>query len=595
MKALTIAVLFVLSVFAAQLVRLQGLDSAGVAAEARDLRVVDATIPALRGRILANDGTVLASSVIRETVAVDQTAVCTYTTRKEKCDPATAPAHIAAAADRLAPLLGVSASSLVPQLTGTARYKILSKNVSPLTWNRISEAGIPGIYRDLVATSSSRVYPQGATSAALVGYVTGGGAGGGVEYMANQVLTGTNGSQRSEIGASGTVIPGGDNVLSPAVNGRDVTLTINPGLQWYAQNALAQKVKETRAQSGTVVILDARNGDLLSVASYPSFDPVKDIGKAGVQTANLAFTDVFEPGSTAKIMTMAAAMEEGKVTASTPIVIPNRLHRFDTAFRDSHDHGVEYLTVAGTLAQSSNLGTMLVGETMTPKTLESYFRKFGLGSTSGVGYPAESAGLLPPSEKWSGTQRSTVMFGQGVSVTAIQAASVFQTIANDGVRIPPRLVKSTTDADGHVVDAPQHEGVRVVSTTVAKDVSRMLEGVVSTEGTAPQAQVPGYRVAGKTGTADRYVEAVGGYSGKTASFIGYAPADDPKVVVAVILQRPIKGYYGGLVAGPVFHDVMTYALQDLKIPPTGTTGAPVALKVDPADAAKDPTTLRDGR
>jgi cell division protein FtsI (penicillin-binding protein 3) len=241
---------------------------------------------------------------------------------------------------------------------------------------------------------------------------------------------------------------------------------------------------------------------------------------------------------------------------------------------------------------------VLVGETMRSSTLESYFRKFGLGSTSGMGWPAESAGLLPPAKRWSGTQETTVMFGQGVSVTAIQAASVFQTIANDGVRVPPRLVKGTTDEDGTFTPARRPAGVRVVRDGVAADVSRMLEGVVSKDGTAPQARIPGYRVAGKTGTADRYVQVSrtqGGYSGKTASFIGYAPADDPRLVVAVIVQRPLKGYYGGSTAGPVFKDVMTYALQELKVPPTGTDTPKLTLEVPRSQAEADPTVLRDRR
>ena len=274
--------------------------------------------------------------------------------------------------------------------------------------------------------------------------------------MMQKHLVGTPGKQTFEQGRDGTIIPVGESSLVPAVDGNDVTLTVNSSLQWYAQNALAQRIKETKAKSGTVVIEDVKTGNLLAVASYPSFDPNTDIGKKGAQLSNVAFSDVFEPGSTSKIMTMAAALEEGEVTPSTPVVIPNRLPRYDANFKDSHEHATEYRTVAGTLAESSNIGTILVSETMKSKTLESYFRKFGLGLAVRHRVP----GGVPRHPRrrrstWSGTKKATVAFGQGISVTAIQAASVFQTIANDGVRVAPRLVDSVTEADGTVTPTPK--------------------------------------------------------------------------------------------------------------------------------------------
>ena len=596
MRFLTVASLFVLSIFGAQLVRIQGFDAQAVAEEAQVKRAAAQIIPAMRGQVLSADGTVLASSVVREVVVADQQAVCTYGTKENECDPATSADAVQKAATELAPLLDTTVSELVPQLTGTSRYRILSRDVTPLTWNTISELGIPGIYRDRRETRSERTYPQGTTTAALVGYVINDGeAGGGVEKMMEDELEGTPGRQTFEQGRDGTVIPVAASTRVPAVDGKDVRLTINSSLQWYAQNSLAQRIKETKAASGTVVIMNAKTGDLLSVASYPTFNPNTDVGKKGAKLGNVAFSDVFEPGSTAKVMTIAAALEEKTVTPSTPVIIPNRLRRYDANFKDSHEHATLYRTVAGTLAESSNIGTILVSETMKPKTIESYFRKFGLGERSGTGYPGESRGLMPKSTTWSGTQKATIAFGQGLSVTAIQAASVFQTIANDGVRVAPRLVDSVTAADGTVTKTPASTTTRVVSHQTAADVSRMLEGVVSDEGTAEEAQIAGYRVAGKTGTAEYYDSAARGYSGHTASFIGYAPADDPEIVVAVIVQKPIYPFFGGYVAGPVFKDVTTYALQELKIPPTGKKATKVTLKVSPEEALADPTLLRNGR
>jgi len=597
MRTLLTVVTFVLTIFAAQLIRIQGFDASSVAAEARAQRTAVVAIPSLRGTIRSSDGVVLASSQERITVVADPTSVCTYQTRKNVCEEATTDAAVTKAAQALAPLLGQSVDQLKPSLTGTSRYRILERQATPLTWRKIADLRIPGIYKDVRPGTDvsvpQRTYPTGPAAASLVGFVTNDGkAGGGVELLENKTLTGTVGQLEYETSANGEIIPSAGQTRTEAVNGGDVTLTINSGLQWYAQNALAQKIQETDALSGTVVALNAKTGDLLAVASYPTYDP-NDIGSARGTLTNKAFGEVFEPGSTAKLMTIAAALEEKKVQPSTPVIIPPTLPRYDQVFNDSHPHPTEYRTVTGVLAESSNIGTVLVSETLEPAKLEEYFRKFGLGEKSGTGFPGESAGLLTPSKDWSGTQRATVAFGQGLSVTAIQAAGVFQTVANGGVRVPPRLVEATTDTKGRTTPTPASKGTRVVDASVAAQLSEMLEGVVSPNGTAPEAQIAGYRVAGKTGTADRYDPAVGAYSGKTASFIGYAPADDPQVVVAVILQRPIKGYFGGLVAAPVFRDVMTYALQDLKIPPTGTAAPNLVLDVDPGVAEADPTTQRN--
>ena len=591
---MTVAVLFVFSIFAAQLLRIQGFDASAVAAEAEAQRTEKVVIPALRGKILSSDGVVLASSRARETVVADPTAVCTYKQKSTKtCDPATSAAAVDLAATALAPLLGKSADALRPKLAGTGRYQILDRKVSPLTWRKIAALGIPGIYRDSAEAVPERVYPQGPNSASLVGFVTNdGSAGGGLESMMDKALKGKAGYSVFEKAPDGSKIPGGRQAGARAKDGQDVTLTVNSNIQWYAQNALAQQMARMGAQSGTAVVMNAKTSKILALASYPTYDP-NDIASAKGSLVNKALNDVFEPGSTAKVMTVAAALEEKLVTPDQPVIIPNRMKRFDANFKDSHDHPTLYRTVAGTLAESSNIGTILIGETLEAKKLEEYYRKFGLGSKSGMGFPGESGGLLAPAEKWSGTQHATVMFGQGLSVTAIQAASVFQTIANGGLRMTPSLIEGTTSENGSFTSLPAKPGTRVVSQDTASKVNAMLEGVVSKEGTAPQAQIPGYRVAGKTGTADFYDARLKRYSGKTASFIGYAPADDPELVVAVIFQRPSASIYGGTVAAPVFHDVMTYALQELKVPPTGTTKDPITISVTPEEAASNPLTLRD--
>jgi len=572
--------LFVLSIFGAQLFRLQALDSSAMASAALKTRLSIVAVPALRGDITASNGVVLATSIERRNVTADQSAVPTY---KKKINGVRTTVGVAGAAADLAPLLGKSEVELSVTLTGFRRFVYVAKDISVSDWRKIRALGIPGINSE---PTSKRSYPAGASTASLVGWVRGDGSpGGGLELLLNKQLQGRPGESTYEHSRDGGIIPTGDQQLTPALPGRDVQLTINSDLQWFAQNSIAQKVNETQALSGTVVVMNVRTGQLAAVASYPTFDP-DNVGKAGASLKNNAFEEAFEPGSIAKVMTAAAALQEGVATPATPVVVPDRLARADQSFKDSHEHGIERLTFAGVIAQSSNIGTMMIGEKVPAPTLEKYFRSFGVGQPSGIHFPGETSGIFARSQDWSASQRFTVMYGQGLAVNAIQAAGVFQTIANGGVRVPPTLVAGTEHADGTVTQTPPTTPVRVISKSAATTLSQMLEFVVGDGGTARQAKIPGYRVAGKTGTADR-VGANGRYSGKTASFIGFAPADKPEFVVAVILQNPIRGYFGGSTAGPVFKDVMTYALQEFGIPPTGTRPPVMKLKIEGAPASAD--------
>lgn len=574
-RTMLIAAIFVFTVFGAQLIRVQAFDAAKVQAAALGKRLTTVTTPALRGRVLDTNGVVLASSIERKTVTVDQTALPAYA--KRVGSKRTTVGVVGAARDLAGPL-DTTPEALITQLTGTDRYRVIAKDVTPLVWRDIQALGIPGV---LSETTTSRVYPANLSAAPLVGFVQADGtAGGGLEVMQDKTLKGSPGKEVYQQAQDGMMIPWAQQEDVPATNGKDVNLTIDADLQWFAQNAIANTVISSEALSGYVVVMEARTGKLRAVASYPTFDPT-DAGRAPKEARqNHAFQDVYEPGSTGKVMSMSAAIEEKVVQPTTPLIVPNRLPRAGTSFKDEVDHPTLDLTVAGALAMSSNIGTMLATENVPPQTLESYFRKFGIGEPTGVGFPGESPGIFAASSKWSGSQRYTTLFGQGYSVNAVQAAGVFQTVANGGVRIPPSLVDSITDQNGTVIQSAQPQGQRVVSADTAAKVGSMLEEVVGPEGTAPKAKIDGYRVAGKTGTADRFDPNVGGYNGFTASFIGYAPADDPQLVVAVTLQRPVKGHSGGGLAAPVFKDVMTYALQKYTIPPTNTVAPVVPLRSD---------------
>ena len=435
------------------------------------------------------------------------------------------------------------------------RYRVIAKGLTPEQWRAVQAVAVPGISSEI---TSLRTYPAGAPTAALLGFVGASGranaeGGMGLERKYDDVLTGTPGVIRREISGDGRTIPLGNNVIVPAVPGRDLKLTIDRDLTWYAYNQIAAQVRKSKALSGTAVVMD-RQGRVLALAQYPTFDPLH-VGKKGSSTKNFAVENQFEPGSTAKVMSIGAALAEGAVNPTTPFSVDYSIKRGGSVLHDSHTHGREHLTTAGILAQSSNVGTMLVAEKLSSEKLESYFRAFGAGSLSGLGLPGETPGMLRPSAGWRGSERFTVMYGQGIAMTALQTASVFQTIANGGVRIPPSVVAATAAPDGSYESAQLPQGTRVLPDKTAAQLTVMLEAVVGEGGTAKNAMIPGYRVAGKTGTATRYN--LGGY---TASFIGFAPAERPEYIVAVTVERPQGGYYGGVVAGPVFRQIMAYAL-----------------------------------
>jgi cell division protein FtsI (penicillin-binding protein 3) len=571
---------FVLTLFAAQLLRIQGLDASSLASSALGSRSTQVPLAAARGQIQDADGKPLALSVDRRNVTADQTLVPLYgvprgATAKQiaALDPDTT--GIGGAARQLAPVLGLSVPALTDKLTGSRRFIYLTKGVTPEVWDHVASLRIPGIFSQ---QTSQRVYPQGPLAASLVGFM--GAAGqplGGLELSLNKSLSGRPGWIRYEKDPQGAIIGTAPvDQLNP-VAGQSVRLTIDQDLQWKAETLLADQVRKTKALSGTAVVMDTRTGDLLALAAAPTFDP-SDPGKASpASLVNQALAGVYEPGSTSKVMTASAALEEGVVTPTTTVTVPGTLKRSDRTFHDAESHGTERLTFAGVLAKSSNIGTIEVGERMTPQTMWSYLTKFGVGQPTGLNFPGESAGILANYQDWSGSQRYTVLFGQGLSVNAVQAAGVFQTIANNGLRMPPRLVDGYVSGSGEVTRTDPSTGVRVISPAVAKELRIMLEGVVSNDGTAPAAKIPGYRVAGKTGTAQRFDPTCGCYRGFTASFIGMAPADDPRLVVAVTLQRPVRGHFGGSVAAPIFQQIMSYALARLDIPPTGTKSPKVRI------------------
>ncbi|MEY4624226.1 MAG: hypothetical protein RLZZ07_856, partial [Actinomycetota bacterium] len=356
-----------------------------------------------------------------------------------------------------------------------------------------------------------------------------------------------------------------------------IRLTIDRDLQWAAEDAITALAKETKASSVSAVIIDPATGEILALATAPGFDP-NNFSQTKASLLKIpSVQDIYEPGSTGKVMTMAAALEEKVVTPTTVFKTPDKIRRAGKTFNDHDKHSVWKLTATGILAKSSNVGTIKISERMSENTLYSYLRKFGIGERVRLGLPAEPAGILNPVEKWSGSTFPTVSFGQSYSVTTIQATSVFATIANAGLRVTPTLVAGTSDSSGHYTAAPRPESQRVISQDVARQLSAMMESVVQEGGTAVRAAIPGYRVAGKTGTAQRYDGSCGCYRGYTASFIGFAPADKPRFVMSVTVQNPVGIHWGGYLGGPVFKSVISYALKSYRVPPTGVELSPYPL------------------
>jgi cell division protein FtsI (penicillin-binding protein 3) len=555
---LTVAVLVLLALFAARLVYIQGFRGEAVAQEALAKRLSTASLLAARGEITDANGVQLATSVERYTLTVDQKTLAAWKVRGS--DPLVS--GPSGAAGLLAPILGLNAAELGAKLAGESRYKVVAKGVLPEQWRAIRELGIDGI---LAERTSERIYPNKTLAGNLLGWVNSQGVGAtGLEALLDTKLQGTPGTVVYEHGRGGQEIPGGYQEQTDSVPGSSVQLTILGDVQWKAEEAIDAQVAATGSDSGVIVAIDTRTGEILALADSGAVDPNEP--KDGKLSGSSAISDVFEPGSTAKVITMAAALETGVANPLTQFEVP---YAYTTAnnqtFHDSHEHATLKLTMTGILSESSNAGTVMLGQNIPQQVRYDYLEKFGFGTRTGIELPDESPGILHPSDEWDGRSKYAVLFGQSVSVTALQATEVYATIANHGMRVQPHLIKGWTAPDGAFTPSTAAASTQVISSTTADTVMTMLESVVD-GGTGSSAAIPGYRVAGKTGTAQKFNP-----DGITASFIGVVPADDPHIAVSVILQNPKTSIYGGAVAAPVFSDVAGYALQELGIAPSGTT------------------------
>jgi cell division protein FtsI (penicillin-binding protein 3) len=564
-QAILVLVLTVLLVFGGRLVYVQAFQGHELAEQAREDRTRTSPIRAPRGDIVDSDGEILATSVERYNIGVNQLRVRNFELEDEESGEVLS-TGAAAAAEVLAPLLGRDKAELGAQMVGESTFVYLAKGLTPEQWREIDALNIPGIEPE---ETTQRIYPNGATAGNLIGYVGRDRQGlAGLELSMDDVLTGKDGSLTVEIGGTGQVIPTGLREEVPAVQGHTVHTTIDRDLQHVAQTSIDGAVEKFGAAWGAVVVEEIGTGRILALADSGAVDPGNYQDWAPEDRGSRAVSSPYEPGSTGKLPTFALGLEKGAIDTDTPFTVPDTLTMPNgQTFRDNSPHETHHLTTAGALQMSSNTATVQIGDMVDDRERFNLLRGFGFGEKTGIELPGEASGVVRDPDTWDRRTRYTTMFGQGMSVTLLQNTSMAATLGNGGVRVNPHIVDGTTDGDGTFTPTEVDEGEQILSEETTDKMLAMMESVVQKGGTGPQGAVPGYRVAAKTGTAE-ILDDAGGLSNRLGSFVGVAPAENPRVAVGVVVYRGAGTSYGGTVAAPTFRDVMGFALRDMGVPPS---------------------------
>ncbi|GHD00938.1 peptidoglycan D,D-transpeptidase FtsI family protein [Zhihengliuella salsuginis] len=572
--------LALLLVLTGRLFFVQGLDPEAIAQEATSNRTRTDLIAPKRGDIIDTEGRTLATSVIRYDLVVDQKW---YEDEFQRRNPETGDREdvtmdetIAVLSDLLGQDTETLTGSLVPEdPTNPKRYSVVAKGVTPEVRNAVVELGIPGMVTE---QRSERQYPNGSVAGPLLGFLsaaeqteTGQEKGAeGLERTQEEQLAGTAGERTYEVGADGVRIPTATYSETPAVDGQDVKLTINSDVQWAAQNAVMAKQKQFNPDFVAAVVLDIKTGEVLAIADSRSVDPNDPAATEGEYRRSKALLNAFEPGSTGKLATFAAALDAGVVSPTEGFEVPNAYTTDHETINDSLNHATYPMTAAGIFARSYNTGTVMIGERLSNEQRYDFFKKFGIGDTIDIGLPV-SDGIFAEPSTWDRRQQFTTMFGQAYTQTVLHTAMQFQGIANDGLMIEPQLVDSYIDADGTDHPVAENKPERVVSQKTSDVMLRMMETVV-TDGTAQGAAIDGYRVGGKTGTGQAAGPS-GGYDGYTSSFAGVAPLEDPQYVVAVTMHRP-QGSWRDWYVTDTFKTIMEQTLNSYEVPPSDTEPNP---------------------
>lgn len=584
-----VVVALLVSVSVGRAFQLQAIEAQAFAGEAASKMQFTRELPATRGSITDRNGVVLASTEPAMMITVDPDMVMTngadkrypMSERKQE-ERKAAPAAVAAI---LAEHLRMREADLLELVQATkedgsnSRYEIVAKKVPAEVWTRIQadmRAGIDGdgkrpwhgLHAEL---DPIRTYPNRALASNVLGFVNGEGLGvAGLEGALEEDLDGESGQSIYDSSRYGR-IPLGTNVLTPPVDGNNYTLTIDSDLQWVAEQALADGMGQSGAKTGMAMVMNVNTGELLAMANGPSFDPSAPGDAENGDRGNRSVTDAYEPGSVQKVLTMAALADAGMVTPDTEVIVPPQIASGGRNVRDAFSHGTIKLTARGVVAQSSNIGTIQLARQMDKDTLSQYLSEFGLGSKPNSGLPAETSGFLPGGDMADFT-RDQISFGQGLSASPLQMAAAVAAVANGGVYHQPSIIKSAARADGTPIELPTPLERRVVSEEASESVLDMMEAVISQIGNG-QRTIPGYRTAGKSGTAQRFDPKCKCYNGFTASFVGVAPAEDPQLLVYVVLDQPKNGNLGSQLALPVVNNILQAALPRYNVLPS-TTPAP---------------------
>ena len=540
----------------ARLFMLQVVESDEFSQIAARQRQTAIEFPARRGMVLDRDAQTMAISVDLQVIYSDPTLID---------DPRSV-------ARSIAPVLGVKTRSLLGALVGTSpddQFEYVARQVDPADAKRIASLELPGIFFE---AEPKRSYPNGRLASHLVGFVNvDGSVMEGVEAQYNDLLEGKPGVMSFEEDTFGRQLPQAESTYEEPEPGRSILLTIDRDIQYFTESALADAVSQYKADSGTAIIMRPDTGEILALANVPDFDPNSYEKFSDEERRNRALTDVYEPGSIFKAITLAAGLSERVVTPRTRFSVPDELQVADRVIHDSHSHATERMSVRRIITESSNVGTVMVGQKLGGELLDRYVHRFGFGSRTGLDFPGESPGIVRALEDWSGSSIGNIPIGQGIAVTPMQMVSAYATIANRGKWVEPKLLAGTVDGvtdngEVRIDSAAPPSKRRVLGGGVARTVTSILSDVVS-KGTGVEAQIPGYEVAGKTGTAQK-VLADGGYGDDYfASFAGYAPAKRPEVAAIVILDSPTP-IYGGLTSAPTFKLIVQRALSELGVAPT---------------------------
>jgi cell division protein FtsI (penicillin-binding protein 3) len=522
-------------------------------------------LPASRGRIYDREGDVLATSVTSATIYADPRSFVPQVRPDGISVPAAG--DVGRVARTLAPMLDLEVDFIEQRLRRDAHFVYLARKVDLRLGEEIMALRLPGIG---MLREPKRVYPGGSLAAQVIGF-TGidGDALQGLEARYDDLLRGTPGTLRFERALGGLSIASGLREVAPAVPGRDLVLTLDRDIQFAAERVAMEVIERHGAEAATIVVLEVGTGEILGMASAPTFDPAALRTEEQAFWRNRAVTDLFEPGSIQKTLSIAAALESGAIGLDTTFDVPDRYLLAGKTFSDVSKHGVERWGAADILARSSNVGTIMIAQRTGVDALRDQLLAFGYGVPTGLRFPGEVGGYVPPRDQWWATTLPTAAIGYGTSSTLLQIATAYAAIADGGVLTDPVLVRGTVGPDGLLDASSAPEQRRVISERTASQVLELLGRSVDGEGaTGTRARVPGYRIGGKTGTSIRIDAVTGGYSDQyVSSFVGVAPLDDPRIVVAVMVDSPQGAYFGGLVAAPAFAEVMHASLLARRIVP----------------------------